>query len=157
MVRRAERGVTLVEMMVVVAIVATMAGLVYPAAASGLETLRLNQAAGAVVSLFNEALGRADRREQVVELTIAMKEGYLTLRSSEPGFERRIELPQGVAILSIQPELAEPNDSAPRQFALYPGGAPPRLAVELGNRRKSRRIVRLDPIVGAARVERPEK
>jgi len=93
----------------------------------------------------------------VVELTIAMSEGYLTLRSSEPGFERKIELPQGVAILSIQPELAESDSGALRQFALYPGGAPPRLAVELGNTRKSRRIVRLDPIVGSARIERPEK
>jgi len=155
--RRANRGVTLVEMLVVVAIIATMAGLVYPAVASGLETLRLNQAAGQVVSLFNEGLIRAERRQQVVEVSIAMKERTLALHSTEQGFERKVELPEGVRIASIRPEPVIPDpENRPRQFILYPGGAPPSIAVELVNMRRSRRIVRLDPITGSPRIERPE-
>lgn len=155
--RGTRRGVTLVEMMVVVAIIAAMAGLVYPAVASGLETLRLNQAAGSVVALFNEAVGRADRRQEVVELAILTRQRRMTLRSSDPRFQRDVALPDGVSILSVQPEPPEPDPEGVRRFMLYPGGAPPRVAVELVNSRRSRRIVRLDPIVGSSRIERPGK
>jgi type II secretory pathway pseudopilin PulG len=144
-------------MLVVVAIIATMSALVYPSVGAGLETLRLNQAAGSVIALFNEALGRADRRQQVVEVTVLARERRLTLRSTDPRFQRNLELPQNIAILSIQPGPPEPDPDGVRQFVLYPGGAPPRIAIELGNARGSRRIVRIDPITGSPRIERPGK
>jgi hypothetical protein len=92
----------------------------------------------------------------VVELTISRAGRTLSLRSTEPGFERKIELPEGVSILSVLPEPPQPEDG-PRQFLLYPGGAVPRLGIELVNARKVRRIVRLDPITGVPQIERVEK
>jgi len=150
-------GVTLLEMLIVVALIGLLAGITFPAASSGIDSLRLTSAASSVVGLFNEALIRAERRQQVVELTIARKERTLRLRSAEPGFHKEIELPPGISILSIQPQPLEGAEDGPRRFMLYPGGAVPRLEIVISNARNARRVVRLDPITGVASVARVEK
>jgi general secretion pathway protein H len=147
------RGITLLEMLVVVGIIAALAGLVYAPVTAGIDSLRLNSATGVVAGVFNEALNRADRRQQVVEVTISKPERALWLRSTEPGFEKKITLPEGVSIRSILPEPAQAEEG-PRRFLLYPGGAVPRIGVELANARNARRVVRLDPITGVPRIER---
>ena len=83
-----------------------------------------------------------------------MKENSLVLRSTEPGFLRKLELPEGVTIRSVLPPIPVEAD-APRYFLLYPGGAVPQFGVELENRRGARRVVRVDPILGMPRVEFP--
>lgn len=151
--KRARRaGVTLLEMLVVVALVGILAGVAFPSISSGVETLRLRSAADAVAGFFNAALVRADRRQQVVEVTILKSERTLWLRSTEPGSERKLELPEGITVAAVFPALPR-QDEAPRRFLLYPGGTPPRAGVELVNRKGARRIVRIDPVTGVPRVE----
>jgi prepilin-type N-terminal cleavage/methylation domain-containing protein len=145
------RGVTLIEMLVVVALVSLLVGVTFPSVASGVETLRLNAASDAMVSFFNEALNRAERRQEPVEITVLRRERALSLRAG--AFERRIELPQGITIESVQPPSAGDED-APRTFLLLPGGAVPRIGVEFANSRRVRRMVRVDPITGVPQVER---
>ncbi len=151
--RSSQRGVTLIEMLIVVSIIALMASVSYPAFTAGIESLRLNSASNAIVSLLNEGLNRAARRGEVVELTISKPQRALTLRSSDPGFSRRLELPQGVAIAAVLPENPE-SDAPVRQFMLYPGGTAPRIGVVLAGSRNSRRVVRVDPITGVPQIER---
>src|ERR1035438_1109737 len=79
----------------------------------------------------------------------------LSMRSTEPGFFRKLELPDGVTITHVLQESLE-NPDEPRIFMLYPGGAPPRFGVQLMNRRNVERIVRVDPITGVPRVEQPQ-
>ncbi len=148
-------GVTLIEMLIVVALVGILVGVTFPSVSSGIETLRLNAAADSLVTFFNEALNRAERRQQVVEITIAKSERRILMHSSEPGFERRVELPQGVTIRAVFPPVQGDPD-APRTFALLPGGAVPRFGVEIANSRNARRIVRVDPITGVPQIERPQ-
>jgi prepilin-type N-terminal cleavage/methylation domain-containing protein len=153
--KRASGGVTLIEMLIVMAIIGLLAGISFPAVSSGIDSLRLSSASDAVVSFLNAGLNRAERRQQLVEIVVSKADRSLTMRSSEPGFLRRIELPEGVTIVSILPE--SPDEREPgRSFVLYPGGAVPRLGLELANRRGVRRIVRVDPITGAPRIERLE-
>ncbi len=147
------RGVTLIEMLIVVALIGLLAGISFPSVSAGVDTLRLNSATGSVSGFFNDALNRADRRQQVVEMTISKSEKALSLRSTEPGFEKKITLPEGVSIRSILPESAQAEEG-PRRFLLYPGGTVPRIGVEIANARNARRIVRIDPITGVPRIER---
>ena len=146
---------TLIEMIVVVGIISLIVGVSLPAVTSGIDTLRLNAAANSVVSFVNSGLNRAERRQQVVELTISKNENALMMRSTEPGFFRRLEMPEGVSITHVLPELPE-NPDAPRIYMLYPGGTPPRFGVQLMNRKNVERIVRVDPITGVPRVEQPQ-
>ncbi len=147
------RGVTLIEMLVVVALISLIAGISFPAFTSGIDSLRLNSATSSIVGFFNAGLDRAERRQQVVEISIFKAQNALEMRSSEAGFFRRLELPEGVSITHVFPDLPETADG-PRNFLLYPGGTVPRFGVELVNRRNSERVVREDPITGVPQVER---
>jgi len=133
-----------------------MIGISFPAITSGVDSLRLNAATNGVVSFINSGLNRAERRQQVVEVTISKADNALWMRSTEPGFYRKMDIPDGVSITHILPELPADPD-APRSFLLYPGGTVPRFGVQLMNRRNIERIVRVDPITGVPKVERVEQ
>ena len=142
-------GVTLMEMLIVVALIALMVGVSFPSITSGVDSLRLMSATDAVASFLNSALTRADRRQQVMEITFDTKAGRLELRSTEPGFLREVQLPDGIAITKLDPDT--------KSIFLYPGGTVPRISVELENRRQVRRRVRVDPITGVPQIEQVEK
>jgi prepilin-type N-terminal cleavage/methylation domain-containing protein len=154
-VGNSRRGVTLVEMMIVVAIVGMIVGITYPAVSNGLESVRLASASDTVAAFLNAALNRVERRQEVIEMAISVKDNTIVLHSTEAGFERRIELPEGVTITAVLPPLDEPDPNAPRQFILMPGGTAPRIGVEIRNRKGTRRIVRVDPMTGVPRIEIP--
>ena len=61
-------------MLIVVTLIALVAGLSYPSVASGLDSLRLRSASDAIVAFLNTALDRADRRQQAVEIRISPRE-----------------------------------------------------------------------------------
>src|SRR5689334_5510734 len=144
--KTSESGVTLVEMMIVVAIVGMIAGITYPAVASGLESVHLSSASDTVASFINTALNRVERRQEVIELQISVKDSTMALHSIEPGFERTLQLPQGITIV-------DPDPTATHQFILMPGGTAPRMGIELKNRKGARRLVRVDPMTGIPRIE----
>jgi hypothetical protein len=142
-------------MTIVVGLIALIAGITFPAFSAGVDTLRLGQAANGLVSFFNDALNRAERREQVVEISVSQARNTLVMHSSEAGFEKKYELPDGVSIMKVLPD-ADPGESGTRQFLLLPGGAVPRVGIEIANQRNARRIVRVDPITGVPQIERVE-
>jgi prepilin-type N-terminal cleavage/methylation domain-containing protein len=149
-------GVTLVELLVVVSLISLMIGISFPAITSGVDSLRLKAATNSVVSFFNTGLSRAERRQQVVEITISKAENAISMRSTDPGFTRKLELPEGVLITHVLPDLPQ-NPDTPRSFLLYPGGTVPPFGVALVNRRNVERIVRVDAITGVPMVELPEQ
>jgi len=149
-------GVTLIELLVVVALISLMVGISFPAITSGIDSLRLNAATNSIVSFLNSGLDRAQRRQQMVEITVSKPENALEMRSTEAEFYRKLALPDGVSITHVLPELPD-NPDAPRTFDLYPGGTVPGFGIQLINRKNVERIVRVDPITGVPRVERPEQ
>jgi prepilin-type N-terminal cleavage/methylation domain-containing protein len=153
--RNPRSGVTLVEMMVVVALIAVLAGVSFPAITAGLDSIRLASAADSLVSFLNAALNRAERRQQAVEVSISIPERTLRMRSTEPRVSRTLELPDGVSIVAVLPEPPQPQEG-PRRFLLYPGGTVPRIGVEIAGQKGGRRRVQVDPITGIPRVERVE-
>ncbi|MDX1980582.1 MAG: prepilin-type N-terminal cleavage/methylation domain-containing protein [Bryobacteraceae bacterium] len=148
--RANSRGVTLIEMLIVVSIIGLMVGVSFPSVNSGIDTIRLMSASDSVVSFLNAALNRAERRQQVMEVTISQKTNMLALRSIDAGFLRELELPTGVTITRVLPEGP---DDADRHIYLYPGGTVPRIGVELTNTRGAKRVVRVDPVSGIPATE----
>jgi prepilin-type N-terminal cleavage/methylation domain-containing protein len=147
-----QRGVTLLELLVVVTLIALLAGISYPSVASGVDSLRLRAASDGIVGFLNTAIDRAERRQQVIQVLISPRENVMIARSPDPEFSRRFELPDGVRILSVQPQAPTAPDE-PRAFLLYPGGTVPPIGVEIGNQVGRRRMVRIDPITGVPRSE----
>jgi prepilin-type N-terminal cleavage/methylation domain-containing protein len=156
-VGKTNSGVTLIELLVVVGLISLMVGISFPAITSGIDSLRLNAATNSIVNFFNAGLSRAERRQQVVEITILKARNSFEMRSIDPGFTRTLELPEGVSISAVLPEIPDREEDAPRTFLLYPGGSVPPLGVQLQNRRNVQRIVRVDPITGVPRTESVKK
>ena len=141
--RQKSRGVTLIELLIVVGIAGAMAMIALPAFSSGLENMRLSQAADGVASFLNGGLNRAERRQQVIELSISPHANVLLLRSADNTFARKLDMPEGVRVEGEQ-----------RQYLLLPGATPARIGVQLANRRGLRRLISVDPITGVPKIER---
>jgi prepilin-type N-terminal cleavage/methylation domain-containing protein len=132
------RGVTLIEMVIVMAIVALIVAITFPSAAAGLESIRLRSAADSVVGFLNTALTRTDRHQEPTEIIITPADRTLSMFTADPKFVKKLQLPEGIAIAGDQP----------RRFLLMPGGAPPSLDLDLSNTRGAHKIVRIDPVTG---------
>ena len=144
------RGVTLIEMLIVMAVIALVAGLSYPPVSAGLDSLRLRSTSDAMIGFLNTALARAETRQQVVEILISPADGTMTAASGDHGFYKRLEVVSPIKILSVQPELAADveEQGQTRRFLVYPGGAVPKIAIEIGNSRGRKRLVSIDPVTG---------
>jgi prepilin-type N-terminal cleavage/methylation domain-containing protein len=146
-------GVTLIEMMIVVAIVGLIAGISFPAVTSGLDNLRLTSASDSLVSFLNGAMNRAERRQQVVEIAISIKDNAAYLTTA--GLSRKLDMTSGVTIRTVWPK--PPTETGdPRRFLLLPGGTVPRIGIEIANLKGARRIVRVNPMTGVPEIERLE-
>ena len=150
MKRRGQRGVTLIEMMMVVLIISLMAGVSFPAISSGVDSLRLRGAGEEAAAMLTAAMNRAERRRVAVEIAVLPLDNVMVLTSVEPGFLRRFQPGSDVTIATVLPRMPMMDPRAPRRFLVYPGGATPRVGLILANRRGTRRLVQLDPITGVA-------
>ncbi|WP_080507495.1 prepilin-type N-terminal cleavage/methylation domain-containing protein [Bryobacter aggregatus] len=150
--RSAQSGMTLIETMVVVAIIAVMAGMAFPSFTAGLDGLRLRSASSTVASALNIAITTADRRQLPVQLAIQPAQNRIVLRVADSKRDQIFEIPAGIRIRRILPALFLDEEKKDRYLLVYPNGAPPQLIVELENPRGSIRQIKLDPITGIAQV-----
>jgi prepilin-type N-terminal cleavage/methylation domain-containing protein len=143
---RNRRGVTLLEMLIVVAIVAAIVSVSFPSLTAGLAGVRLSSAAGSAASFLTSALNNVDRREQAAAVVIAPKENALSVFTAASGDKpfKRLVMPAGVTI----------EGEEPRRFLLFPGGACPRIVVVLKNEKGARRSIRIDPVTAVPKIER---
>jgi prepilin-type N-terminal cleavage/methylation domain-containing protein len=146
-------GVTLIELLIVLTLIALVTGISYPSAAAGVESMRLRSVSDQVVSFLNTAIDRASRREQVIEVWISPKDNVLIARSPDLAYSRRLDLPDGYHIVSVLP-AAEVDPDQPRRFLMYPGGTIPRIGVEIANRAGNKRMVSVDPFTELTRAEK---
>jgi prepilin-type N-terminal cleavage/methylation domain-containing protein len=153
-VRHNERGVTLIEALIVVALIAMIAAVSFPSVTAGLDTLRLRSASDSIVSFLNIALDHADRRQQAVEVIVSPRENTLLSRTADLGFIRNLDIPAQIHIVSVQPALPNSMDpQEPRHFLLYPGGSVPGIGIEISTLLGRKRMVSVDPISGSPRSE----
>lgn len=148
-----QKGITLMEMLIVAAIMALIAGLSYSPVSAGLETLRLRAASDQVVSLLAMASDRADRKQVVVEIQVLPVANAVLVRSGDRSFLKRVDLPQGMKIAKILPEIVYADPTAVRRFLIYPGGSVPQVGIDIMNSRGRVRRVALDPLTGAVRAQ----
>jgi prepilin-type N-terminal cleavage/methylation domain-containing protein len=132
-----ERGVTLIEMLVVVAILGIMTAITYPSVSAGLDSLRLSAACDEVAGIFQASQNFAERRQRTVELRILPR----GIEASARGFERRVTLGNGLAIAG-----------EPRSVFADPAAPLPGVAVQIQTARGTSRTVEIDPISGVAEI-----
>lgn len=152
--RRAQRGITLLEMLIVLTIIALMVGVMYPNVAAGLESMRMRSATDSVAAFLTQGLLRAERTQEPVELLLHPGSNHMELQGARPGFQRELVLPDGVTVFRVYPAL--PGDPPEERSILFlPAANIPAVAIELLNQRGLHRLVRIDPLTGSPVVETP--
>ena len=138
MKRPNQAGVTLIELLIVVTIIAVVVGVSFPAITAGLAGLRLTTASGSVASFLTSSMNRVDRREEAAAIVVSPKDNLLAVYTAASGEKpaRSLELPQGIRI----------EGSEPRRYLLMPGGTAPRMTVVLRNDKGARKSIRIDPV-----------
>lgn len=135
-------------------IIAVIAAVSFPTASAGLDSLRLRSAADRVMALLNLSLDRADRVQQVVEIRISPEENAISARSMDLSLNRTLQLDAPIRIVSVGPApLGDVDPGAQRRFLLYPGGTPPRIAIELESKEGRKRRVVVDSLTGMLHSE----
>ena len=149
---RSRRGITLIEMLVVMVVIALIVSITTPSVTAGIDAVRLATATSSVAAFLNSAANRADRRQQPVELIVSPKDNSLRIVSTEANSLRDLILPQGITMEPVAAQIFEDSDSVSR-WLFMPGGAVPSVALQLTNKHGAKRIVKLDPMTGFPRVE----
>jgi prepilin-type N-terminal cleavage/methylation domain-containing protein len=150
------RGITLLEMLVVMCIVGLIIGVTTPSISAGLDSVRLATATSSVAGFLNAAVTRVERRQQPIEVVIRPQENRIVIYSNEPGFTRDLTMPDGVTIERVFPAEMFGDGGGERRILLLPGATAPAMGVQLANRHGTRRIVRLDPMTGFPHVDKVE-
>src|SRR5690349_12449807 len=94
----AASGVTLLEMVVVLALIGLIVAVSGPSVSAGIDSIRMTTASDSIASFLNTALTHAERKQQPVEVIISQKESKFTAISNVPGFTREMKLPDGIFI-----------------------------------------------------------
>ena len=111
-----ERGITLIELLVAMTIVALMVSISYPTMTRGLDGIRLKTAVDRAGTFFNAARQAADRRQEPVQFTVDPEGNQLTTLSADGAWEDSF-------VLDESTEMAFP--SKVQSLILYPGDPPP--------------------------------
>jgi prepilin-type N-terminal cleavage/methylation domain-containing protein len=148
--RRCTAGITLIEMIIVLALVGMVTAIAFPSVTSGLDSVRLSSASDSIASFLNAGLNRAERRQTPVEIYISISENKIRVVSDSV---RELEMPETIHIVKIHPVLPSGEEEQARSIVLYPNGAIPRFGVEIASPKGIHRIVRVDPITGVPQVE----
>jgi prepilin-type N-terminal cleavage/methylation domain-containing protein len=148
--RRCTAGITLIEMIIVLALVGMVTAIAFPSVTSGLDSVRLSSASDSIASFLNAGLNRAERRQTPVEIYISISENKIKVVSDSV---RELEMPETIHIVKIHPVLPSGEEEQARSIVLYPNGAIPRFGVEIASPKGIHRIVRVDPITGVPQVE----
>lgn len=140
------RGVTLLEMMIVVTIIGIIAGISFPAVTSGLAGVRLSSAAGSTASFLTSAMNTVERREQPAAIVIAPKENQIAIYTAASAEKpaNHLTMPSGITI----------EGDEPRRVLLFPGGAFPKLTLILKSEKGGTRSIQIDPVTAVPRITR---
>ena len=146
MKKHAQRGVTLIEMLIVVTIIAAVAGVSAPALTSGLDSLRLSTASGTASSFLTAAMNRVERREEAAAIVIAPATNLVAVYTAKSGEKpaQTLALPQGIHV----------DGEEARRYVMFPGGTMPAVKLVLRNDKGARRSITIDPITGVPEVKR---
>ena len=154
-----EAGVTLLELLVVVALASVLLAVVFPSVGAGLRTLEVRSAAQRLAASARYARDQAVHRQRFYELEIDAEAGTVTVTDFAGESRRSFELPASVRVERILPEedafshvRARVGQARPRRFVFSPDGNAPAFEIVLGNDRRQA-AVRSNPLTGFPKVE----
>ena len=137
--RPVQAGITLIEMLVVMTLIGLAVGIAYPTVSGGLSEIRLRGAAEEAQTFFLQAKQYADRRQEVVQLTIDPEGNRLRALSETGRWLETLEFKDGIAV-------AGRNEAY--SVILFPGSPPPAFELMLAAGEGERLGFRVNVLTG---------
>lgn len=147
------QGITLIELLLVLALISLMIGITFPSVTAMQDALRTRAAMRQLTAFLQQATSVASRDQKAVELTVWPKEGKLQWRVIPAGRQELTQLPDHIQMVDVEPRGIGMPAEKPRTYVIYPGAPYPAVAFVLENERRQRFRVRLDPLTGVPASE----
>jgi len=139
--RQQQAGITLIEILVAMAIIAVIVSISYPSFTAGLDGIRLKTAANKASTFVLTARTRADRFQAAVQVTADPEANELRAVSVDGKWEDSLKFESGI-------EVAIPEKTT--SVILFPGNPPPQFRMMLRSPRDSRAGFKLNVFTGTA-------
>ena len=136
-----ESGITLIELLIVMALIALMVSISYPTLTRGLDGVQLKTSVGQAGSFFSRVRQAADRRQQPVQLTVDPKKNRLIAIAVDGGWDDQ---------LAFQNRIRVAFPAQPVSLMLYPGHPAPRFRLLLANESGGRDGLQVNVFTGVA-------
>ena len=155
-----QRGVTLLELLVVAALASILLAVVFPSIRAGLGTLELRSSARRLAAAARYARDQAIYRQRFFQLEIDTVSGTISVTDIDMDIDdtdqtrrarrRSFELPPAVRVGTIQPGEADAT-SETRRFLFSPDGASDPFEIVLENPRRQVQVS-IDSLTGFPKV-----
>ncbi|MBI1354897.1 MAG: prepilin-type N-terminal cleavage/methylation domain-containing protein [Acidobacteria bacterium] len=145
----ATAGLSLIELLIVMAIVGLMLGIAYPNVTSGLDGIRLKTSVSRAGAFWAAARQRADRFQEVVQVTVDPKANEVRALGAETGWKDALRLDASIHIAGLKQA---------QSYLLYPGTPSPQFELFLEADSGGRSGLRVNLLTGVPEeVDGPER
>ena len=127
-------GFTLLELLIVMALLGVLTAVVYPSIGRGMSTLRLRTASRQIAAAIRLARSKALREQQTYFLQFDVRKGRVDLSSEDLKYQRSFSLPEGIVFRRVA-SSGEDNglDSTDRAYYFAPNGLGENIEVRIAN------------------------
>lgn len=151
---REARGVTLLELLVALSIVALAATVVYPSFASALAEMRLRAAARQFVAACRTTRLHAMRDRIDYRMHIEREKSQILFVRADEARYQTIDLPSHVVVKEARRLTGETDRASRVTIYFYPNGTCEGGQIVLENERGRRAALQIDPLTADVKVER---
>ncbi len=142
-----ERGITLLELLVVLTLIAILSAMVYPSFGNALASLRLKGAARQVVSVCRMAKWEAVRRRQPVRVSLDLNKGKIVVTDAKLTLIKELNLPPGIRFFQSQ-RISGDGAVDATDFYFYPNGTSDAGSIVLRDTQGRNLSVAIDSLTG---------
>jgi prepilin-type N-terminal cleavage/methylation domain-containing protein len=132
-------GLSLIELLIVMAIVGLMLGVTYPNVTAGLDGIRLKTCVSRAGAFWAAARQRADRFQEVVQVTVDPAAGELRALAADSTWSDSYKLDPSIRVAGLK---------EPVSYLLYPGTPSPQFELFLETESGGRSGVRVNVLTG---------
>ncbi len=146
------RGITLLELLVVITLMAILGALVYPSFGTAISTLRLKGAARQLVSACRSAKWEAISKKKPYRLLVDLGKARVIVSDPSETVTREVDLPAGITITQAQ-KISEGQPSDASELLFFPNGTAEAGSILLRDSHGKELKVVVDYLTADARIE----
>jgi prepilin-type N-terminal cleavage/methylation domain-containing protein len=147
-------GFTLLELLIVMALLGVLTAVAYPSIGRGMGTLRLRTASREIAAAIRLARSKALREQQAYYLQFDIDKGEVELSSEDLKYQRSFSLPEGVVFRRVA-LLGEDNGpySSDRAYYFAPNGLGENIEVMIANSHGRQMKIIQSSMVSSPKIE----